>query len=98
MLRPELEEYWRELEEDQYEKRTWGPLTEANRQRTGEDLVDDLMRVVKNNPGISLKEIEQKSAANYEFIREALTRAKKQGNVRERRVGGVRTFYFTGSR
>ena len=97
VVRPALEKHWKELEGDQYEKRTWSPLTEANRQRTGEDLVDDLMRVVKNNPGISLKEIEQKSAANYEFIREALIRAKKQGNVHERRVGGARTFYFTGS-
>ena len=98
VLRPALEKHWMKQEEGRYEKTTWISVDELNRQRTVDDLVDDLMHVVKENPGITLNEIEQRSAAEYEFIRKELNRSKKEGRVYERRMGGVRTFYVTDSR
>lgn len=96
VLLPQMQEFWSRIHDKRYNKRgTYDhDIDEDKVLDIQEELMNEINDLIRANPGIPLKRIQQTAAADSKMVRKSISLLKKKHLVIERRKKGERRLFI----
>ena len=95
VLPPKMKKFWENLESGTYKKTTVydTALSENDRILLQDSILQEMLALIRANPGITLEQLHEESTLEKKIIKQAIIELKKSERIQEKRQGYKRIYF-----